>query len=232
MGYNEWHVAHQYENDHDTVWYNYAKEHLNKLDTAGKSILEIGCGRGGFTRYLMQHYLSIGKVYACDYAESAIRIGEEKMPSTGKLTWQKEDIMALSFNDETFDIVVSCETVEHVPDPKKAIFELFRVLKPGGYMILTCPNYFNPFGIWCIYRWMIGKAYTEGGQPYVNYVLAPNIMRWINGAGFKIETWKSTEFIIPARVPKHFYTSGTPALLKLFGFRTFYLARKPHKLSR
>ena len=91
-----------------------------------------------------------------------------------KITWQTEDIQRLSFDNESFDTIISCETIEHVPIPK-ALSEIYRVLKPGGRFFLTCPNYFNLFGLWCVYRKIIGKPYTEGGQPYVNYILAPLI---------------------------------------------------------
>src|SRR2546430_1978790 len=52
-----------------------------------------------------------------------------------------EDIQALSLADESFDVVVSCETLEHVPNPQRAIKELARVLRPDGRMFLTTPNY-------------------------------------------------------------------------------------------
>lgn len=50
-----------------------------------------------------------------------------------------EDVQELSFPSKSFDIVVSCEVFEHVPDPVRGLREIFRVLRPGGELILTVP---------------------------------------------------------------------------------------------
>ena len=52
---------------------------------------------------------------------------------------RNEDLRALSFSDGGFDIVLSSEVLEHVPDPYRAHREIFRVLKPGGLHIFTVP---------------------------------------------------------------------------------------------
>jgi len=225
MDYNTWHTLHNAENDIDTPWHNFVKKILSADDVNDKCILEIGCGRGGFSNYLVLAYPTVRLLYACDYSESALRIGKSKF-SWPKITWQQEDIQCLSFRDNTFDTIISCETIEHVQSPLKALAEMHRVLKPGGRLILTCPNYFNLFGIWCLYRKMIGKPYTEGGQPYVNYILIPFIMAKIKRLGFKIDHFHSSEFVIPARVPKTFYSHETPPLFKYLGSRTFYVVTK------
>jgi SAM-dependent methyltransferase len=53
--------------------------------------------------------------------------------------WRHEDITALSFDGEQFDIVGSFEVLEHVPDYKAGLAEMYRVLKPGGHLIATFP---------------------------------------------------------------------------------------------
>jgi len=52
-----------------------------------------------------------------------------------------EDAQQLSFDDETFSVVVSCEVFEHIPDPDRALREVRRVLKPAGELLLTVPFY-------------------------------------------------------------------------------------------
>lgn len=224
--YNTWHLSHSIDDDIGTPWHNFVKETVAAENMNGREILEIGCGRGGFSGYLMTRFPSIRNLYACDYSESALEIGKQKNGHHDKIIWMKEDIQALSFANEMFDTVISCETIEHVPNPLKALEEIHRVLKPGGTFILTCPNYFNLFGIWCLYRKILGKPYTEGGQPFVNYILLPVIFRKLSSLGFRTVHFHSSEFVIPARVPKTFYPKGTPALLKFFGNRTFYKLEK------
>lgn len=220
--YNQWHALHTEEDDTNTPWHIFAKQAIAETDLENKVVLEIGCGRGGFSNYLFKHYPLMKKLYACDYSSVALEMGRSRSLSQEKVVWKREDIQRLSFEANTFDAIISCETIEHVARPAKALAEMYRVLKPGGALILTCPNYFNLFGIWCLYRKMIGKPYTEGGQPYVNYIQLPLIYAKIKTLGFVIKHFHSSEFVIPARVPKTFYPITNPGMLKYFGNRTFY----------
>jgi SAM-dependent methyltransferase len=225
--YNEWHADHNLpDNDINTPWHNFVNGVLNTKLVNDKIILEIGCGRGGFSRHLIQKYPGLSKLFACDYSETALQIARQAQAPGKQLCWQKEDIQALSFSAAYFDLVISCETIEHIPDPHRALEEIFRVLKPGGVFILTCPSYFNLFGLWCLYRKVIGKPYTEGGQPYVNYIQFPSIFGKLKSLGFEVKHFHSSEFVIPWWVPKTFWYTKVPSLLSVFGSRTFYVLEK------
>lgn len=224
--YNAWHQQHFGDNDISTPWHNFVKESVAEADMEYKRVLEIGCGRGGFSDYLSRRFTHLGSLYACDYSETALRLAMNRSKSDLKIVWQKEDIQKLSFLDKTFDTIISCETIEHVPYPTKALEELYRVLKPGGKFILTCPNYFNLFGVWCLYRKIIGKPYTEGGQPYVNYLMFPLIYVKLKSLGFSIQHYHSSELVLPARVPKTFYPMKVPVWLSFLGSRTYYILTK------
>ena len=50
-----------------------------------------------------------------------------------------EDLQALTFEDATFDLLMTFDVLEHVPEYKIAIHEMARVLKPGGYLVMTTP---------------------------------------------------------------------------------------------
>ncbi|MDZ7619696.1 MAG: methyltransferase domain-containing protein [Patescibacteria group bacterium] len=49
------------------------------------------------------------------------------------------DISALTFPDQAFDVILCCHVLEHVPNDRKAMSELYRVLKPGGWALLQVP---------------------------------------------------------------------------------------------
>ena len=53
--------------------------------------------------------------------------------------YPEEDLMALSYSDGRFDLVLTSDTLEHVPDPRVALRETRRVLKSGGRHVLTVP---------------------------------------------------------------------------------------------
>jgi SAM-dependent methyltransferase len=52
---------------------------------------------------------------------------------------RSEDLTGLTYADSSFDLVLSSETLEHVPDLKRAVRELHRVLAPGGSHLFTVP---------------------------------------------------------------------------------------------
>ena len=225
--YNQWHQKYAAEDDTGSEWHLFVKKHISiNRDVKGAKVLEIGCGRGGFSNYLAGLSPALNKMYACDYSETAIDIGKSKFGThNGKIIWAKEDIQNLSFEDDFFDTIISCETIEHVPIPSKAVQELYRVLKPGGRLFLTCPNYFNFFGLWCMYRYIIGKPYTEG-QPYVNYLVYPSLINWIKKSGFIKEENFTSRLIFPLRAHYHFFQNKMPIMLKWFGFRCFFILNK------
>lgn len=62
-----------------------------------------------------------------------------KLPLHNFGEFPEVNMMELKFDDNTFDIIVHTDTLEHVPDPKKGLEECYRVLKPGGSLFFTVP---------------------------------------------------------------------------------------------
>jgi SAM-dependent methyltransferase len=60
-------------------------------------------------------------------------------PGLVHVEYPEEDIQALSWPDRSFDLVLTSETLEHVPDPRRALRETYRVLRPGGRHVFTVP---------------------------------------------------------------------------------------------
>ncbi len=78
----------------------------------------------------------------------------------------------LPYASESFDVVLSHEVIEHVQDDVLAAREMVRVLRPGGRLILFCPNRWYPVETHGIY-WR--GRYLFGNIPLVNYL--PNLLR-------------------------------------------------------
>ncbi len=230
-GYNMWHRQYAGADDTQSVWHRFVIQQLANDRIKGSNVLEIGCGRGGLSNYIAGMPDGPAQLFACDFSDEALSIARSKYGGRSGITWQKEDIQALSFEDSYFDRIISCETIEHVPNPEKAIQELYRVLKPGGRLYLTCPNYFNFFGLWCLYRYAIGKPYTEF-QPYVNYMLLPRLVFWLKRTGFKIRLFRSSALVLPLRAHYRFWEKRVPGLLSWLGLQTCFVLDKPAHLGR
>lgn len=96
----------------------------------GKKILDVPCGGGGFASHLT--------------AKGAECVGMDIVPADEHRPMVLSDMnRAFPFADEAFDLVLSIEGIEHIHDPFHVIGECFRVLKPGGTLILSTPNVHN-----------------------------------------------------------------------------------------
>src|SRR5262249_36008587 len=189
--YESWHARLDIDYENDTPWHRLLRSHLNsERDLADKRVLEIGCGRGDFTCWLARQQFRPHEIVAADFAHTAVNKGRA-FASQHKLsgvTWEVQDIQALGHPDASFDTVISCETIEHVPQPRQALKELARVLKPAGRLLLTTPNYFGVFGLYRMYLRLVGRPYTETGQPINNLMLLPLTMTWIKRLGLRVST--------------------------------------------
>lgn len=98
------------------------------LTPAGLRVLDVGAGAGRY-RSLFSH---------CEYR--AHDFGQE--PGTiGRYTSldYESDITAISVPDNSFDVILCTEVLEHVPEPIRAVQEMARILKPNGKLLLTAP---------------------------------------------------------------------------------------------
>lgn len=104
-----------------------------------KIVLDAACGTG----YGSNIIASVAKeVYGIDISQEAIEYANSTFTECRNLKYIKADISKLPFENETFDIVVSFETIEHVDADiqNKFLREIKRVLKPDGMLIMSTPN--------------------------------------------------------------------------------------------
>jgi 2-polyprenyl-3-methyl-5-hydroxy-6-metoxy-1,4-benzoquinol methylase len=232
--YDKWHQrVHDAGTDHDDAsspWYLLVGEYLGEV--RGLHILEVACGRGGFVRQLAQ---AGALVTACDFSFTALNIAKQKLLGRGSPPLAcvvQGDAQNLPFADNSFDVVVSCETIEHLPLVQKAIAELHRVTRPGGRLFLTTPNYFNFMGLYEIYA-AFRYPQRKDDQPFDRRQWFPQVHRWIRLAGWKILTTDGTvhQFpLFPGHNPVRWETLETNGkvrkLFSSFAYTYFVLARK------
>ncbi len=117
--------------------YEFAK---NQLDSSIKhNILDAACGVGYGSAFLAENNLL--KIVAMDKSKEALEIARKQ--------FQKENILFMEDDCNTlqtvsvyapFDVIVSFETIEHLPDSKKFLLNAFSLLKAGGKLIISSPN--------------------------------------------------------------------------------------------
>ena len=187
--YETWHSALSPIDAEAPPWIRMVREALDPArDLEGRRVLEIGCGRGDFARWLGQRRPPLKQLVATDFAVSAVAVARRvaREQSLESISWQVADIGALDFHDATFDTVFSLETIEHTPSPKRAVAELARVLAPGGRLFLSTPNYLNAAGLYRIYLRLRGRRFQEAGQPINQPMLLPRTRALVRRAGLRV----------------------------------------------
>ena len=91
-------------------------------------VLDAACGSGFGTRMMSD---IAKKVYGIDISNESIEYAKEKY-SNKNIIYEQMDVAKLKYPDNFFDVVVSFETIEHVPAPEEFLKEVYRVLKSGG----------------------------------------------------------------------------------------------------
>jgi SAM-dependent methyltransferase len=127
-------------------------------------VLENGCGVGMYLSKLIPHG---GQVIGLEIEHK--RAVEARGYTNLVLNADGGDI---PLPTDTFDLILSHEVIEHIPDDRRAVSEMVRVLHPGGLIILFCPNRWYPFETHGIY-WR--GNYRFGNIPLVNYL--PPVIR-------------------------------------------------------
>ncbi|MEE9508244.1 MAG: methyltransferase domain-containing protein [Anaerolineales bacterium] len=225
-----WDGTQEYDDINEET-YSYFRRFIDGLrlsDLKENGIVLDFCSRtGNGTTYFFEK----GKVKSAVCMDVSYRMGQiciERATSVGlsDVIWIPLADYTFPLNDEAFDSVLCYETVEHFAHPEKLLFEIGRVIKTGGYLILTTPNIlWEPIhAIAAILR----LHHSEGPHRFIRY---PRLKKMIRSAGFEIQAVETT-VLIPAG-PKQLIRLGEWIeektrrwLMPLLGLRRVIIARK------
>ena len=139
----------------------------------GKRLLEIGVGAGtDFINWVRAGAIASG----VDLTDQGVAMAKERVALEGlEADIQRADAENLPFDDETFDIVYSYGVLMVTPDTPKAINEVFRVLKPGGTVLLLLyrlPSW-TAFNFWVLHCLAKGKPWKSARWACYHYLESP-----------------------------------------------------------
>jgi SAM-dependent methyltransferase len=152
-----------------------------------RRMLDIGCGVGTFVRRFAEFSPHVCGV---DIDGERVRRGAQTLSSAeggsasgGSLAVAVSE--HLPFQDGAFDLVLLHEVLEHVRDDALTLREACRVTRPGGNVVIFCPNRLFPFETHGVF---LGKRHVTGNIPLVNYLpdplrrrLAPHVRAYTRG---------------------------------------------------
>jgi ubiquinone/menaquinone biosynthesis C-methylase UbiE len=115
-------------------WHRY---HFAQRLVAGKRVIDVACGEGYGSALLANSALQVEGV---DVSAQAIAHAQQTYAAQANLHFHQASCTAIPLPDAYADVVISFETVEHIHEQSAFLSEIARVLKPDGYLLMSCPN--------------------------------------------------------------------------------------------
>jgi 2-polyprenyl-3-methyl-5-hydroxy-6-metoxy-1,4-benzoquinol methylase len=109
----------------------------------GATFLDAGCGGCAHSIRLARRGFH---VQAVDFSESALKMAQSNVDSSGlgnMISLKQENLVALSFRDQTFDYILCWGVLMHIPEVGTAVSELARVLRKGGKLVVSEANMYS-----------------------------------------------------------------------------------------
>jgi len=159
------------------VWYNQWTLNKFKAYLKGK-ILEVGCGTGNFSTYLMKY----GNLTAVDINQAYVKQAEKKVEN-GEVGIGDIEKDQYFFSNKKFDTLVCLNVLEHIKNDERVLRNIHKLLKVGGHLILLVPS--HPF----LYN-LIDKSIGHYRRYEKN-----DLKKMITEVGFEIVSLKILNFL-------------------------------------
>lgn len=134
---------------------------VSKYAGPGARILDAGCGPGVILEEIRRESgKNKYRLFGTDVRPDMLKIAKKQMPNARFFASDLE--ASIGAKDDSFDVVYCAHVVEHLTKPETAFREFYRVLRPGGALIVTTPNYRS---LWPVLEWVWDRFYvpTRGG---------------------------------------------------------------------
>lgn len=166
--------------------------------SSGDKILDIGCGDGYYLHLLSSLGIDVD-LTGTDFDRDALKSARRNLKGK-KIKLIYADLMdKLPFPKNSFDKITMSEVAEHLPNDLKGLKEVYRVLKPGGTICLSVPNFNYPF-LWDPLNWTlqhlfnthIKRGFWSGiWNQHIRLYKPRKIYGVVKKAGFRIKEAKS-----------------------------------------
>lgn len=194
--YQDLKYSHYKEWDYDKYYLFKVYDLIKKLNKTRnfKKVLDVGCADGSFASKLKKEYGF--DIYGLDISKNAVKLAVKNGINAKVHNSEKE----FPFPNNHFDLIFTCEVIEHIYDTDFFISELKRVLGKNGILIITTPNLASLNNR---VRLVFGKyplfvpEFKVGGAGHVRAYTIPVLKNQLRQHGLKIIKYTSPNFIFP-----------------------------------
>ena len=187
---------------------------------AGNALVDLGCGEGHLLAAFAARNPDL-RFFGLDLSPKLCELARQRLPAA---VVREGDVEALPFGAGEFDAVSMTEVLEHLSEPQRALAEIFRILRPGGWLLLTLPN-----RDWLCYRQYLTNR--KRYQPVDDlWYSVDEARQMLVTSGFVVHQVRGAENL--------YFGGGLPRLLEKLALliysplqqrmkRALFLARKP-----
>lgn len=179
-------------------------EHFLPQRGEGLRLLDIGCGTGHYMARLRQRGFAVAGV---DGSEEMLEHARANNPGA---EIARADVESVPFPDASFDFVLCIEVLRYLPDARRCVQEMARLLKPGGVCLATAAPALNLNGYWIINRIAssmrvsnlvrLKQFFTTSRRLRREFIAADFLTPTVHGVYFGPVNW--VERLAPARLPR------------------------------
>jgi 2-polyprenyl-3-methyl-5-hydroxy-6-metoxy-1,4-benzoquinol methylase len=230
-----WYDAHyqQIQTAEWVCWYKFSLPYLRSILNPQTKLVELGCGQGPLLRYLAREkLLPEENIYGMDQSRTAVDFVKAALPNAHVDTG---DIYRLPYSKGFFDVCLLMETIEHLEEPGPALAQILSVMKSGGVLLVSYPNFARTD--WRIFRWLaetLKRPQWVVLQPIDKIYRVSQVIQIVEEAGFEFEHGIGSGYGIPFFFR---YLGDWPAKflnalgLWRFSFHPILVFRKPPQAS-
>lgn len=159
----------------DVAIYNMVLRALTERHIGGGTLVDVGCGSGNlwsFVRELFDSYVGVDVVRFDGFPEDA------------EFNQVNLDAGRSQLGDNSADVVVAIETIEHLENPRAFMRELVRLVKPGGWVVVTTPNQLSLLSLMTLALKHQFQAFQDTDYPaHITALLEVDLQRIVTEAG-------------------------------------------------
>ena len=195
------------------------------LQLQAKAILDVGCGYGGVLSALAERFRP-GKALGIDLDAEMVRSGQAKVTAGVRL--EVRDFFHMG--EETFDLIVIRDVLEHIVNVEAALETAWRTLKPGGKAYVSFAPFYSPFG---------GHQHNAAGifsyLPWLQFLSADRFRRLLRLEGNSYKSGRSLDADIESVLRTRLTLAGFRRTMDRTGFHSIYyrqyLVRPDYRLK-